>query len=342
MHLGRTPPTVIGFRSADHYLVSTTLALPQPTGPRGWYQQGQAGRWSDRTYLAIMDTAHQLGGFLRSRRSRLTPEAVGLPDFGPRRVPGLRREEVAALAGVSAVYYVRLEQGRAANPSDAVLEALVRVLRLDETERSHLYDLARPPRVRTGNGESAQGPQPVRPALRRLLDAVDAVPAYVLGPNMDVLAANHLARGLIISLIQTEPGNPNLARHIFLDPAAPERYPQWPQVARQTVAFLRFAAGRHGHQPRFTTLIAELQEQSAEFRRLWAAQDVEQKTHGTKHFNHPLVGEFGLSYETLSLPGDDGQALVVFAAEPGGAADTALKLLGSWTAATPREDAGRP
>ncbi|MER8185629.1 helix-turn-helix transcriptional regulator [Kitasatospora sp. NPDC094015] len=297
-----------------------------------------------------MDATHELGRFLRSRRARLTPEAVGLPEYGPRRVPGLRREEVAALAGVSGIYYTRLEQGRAANPSEAVLNALARVLRLDPVEHAHLRDLARPRRA-----AAPAAAQRVRPGVRRMLEAVGAVPAYVMGPDMEVLAANRLATVLIAGpgpapargAEQDGEGEPfpapphslpaglNLARHVFLDPAARDLYPQWEEIARQTVAFLRFSAGRYGGLPRFAALIDELSAASAEFRGRWAAREIREKTYGTKRLRHRVVGEFELHYETVGLPGDEGQALVVFAADPGTPADTALRLLGSWAADTP-------
>ncbi|MDK1472913.1 helix-turn-helix transcriptional regulator [Streptomyces sp. 549] len=280
-----------------------------------------------------MDPAQELGAFLRSRRAQLTPQATGLPPtLGRRRVPGLRREEVAELAGVSLVYYVRLEQGRAANPSDAVLEALARVLRLGPTERTHLRDLARRPRTRLAHVAPSE-PQPprVRPGLRRLLDAVGATPAYVLAPSMDVLAANDLAHALVPGLADASFGPPNIARHIFLCTSARDLYPQWPEVARQTVGFLRFAAARHADDARLCHLVAELSRCSNEFRELWAAQEVREKTHGTKTFTHPVVGRFTLTYETLSLPAEDSQALVVFTA-PDSTAETALRLLGSWAA----------
>ncbi|WP_149182768.1 helix-turn-helix transcriptional regulator [Streptomyces sp. TRM49041] len=307
-----------------------------------------------------MSAVSELGGFLASRRSRVTPYDVGVPVVGRRRVPGLRREEVAELAGVSVVYYTRLEQGRAANPSDSVLEALARVLGLNAAERAHLFDLAHRSggRVRAAAGEgdghpagdsgrSADAVPAVREGVRRLLDAQGAVPAYVLDPAMDVLAANALAVALVGEGAGASAGTANLARHIFVDATAPLLYPEWDEVARQTVGFLRFSAGRHPGHPRLARLVAELSRHSPRFRELWAAQEVTEKTHGEKHFRHPLVGGFRLTYETLALPGDAGQSLVVFTA-PDERADTALRLLGSWAAVsgpgttdrTP--DAGRP
>ncbi|WP_282693318.1 helix-turn-helix transcriptional regulator [Streptomyces sp. CC208A] len=292
-----------------------------------------------------MNAANELGRFLTSRRSRITPEEAGLPVLGRRRVPGLRREEVADLAGVSVVYYTRLEQGRARNPSDAVLDALARVLRLDPTERAHLRDLAQRPSAAEPEGD---GDAPVRDGLRRLLAAVGAVPAYVLDPAMDVLDANALARALF-GAPGRDPGwerdrerdrereaarRFNLARHVFLDADARELYPRWADVARQTVGFLRLSAGRHPGDVRLARVVTELSRRSEDFRELWAGQEVREKTHGTKTFRHPVVGDFDLAYETLALPGDEGRTLVVFTA-PDARADSALRLLGSWTAPAP-------
>ncbi|WP_433543945.1 helix-turn-helix transcriptional regulator (plasmid) [Streptomyces sp. CA-294286] len=300
-----------------------------------------------------MNSASELGAFLKSRRARVSPAAAGHAGTGRRRVAGLRREEVADLAGVSVVYYTRLEQGRARNPSDSVLDALVRVLCLDPTERAHLYDLARctAPRAsplaaahrpgdaggrpdRAGSGDcaaDADDEPPVREDLHRLLAAVGAVPAYLLGPAMDVLAANGLARALVGGLDVPPPGRPNLARHVFLDASARDLYPRWGEVAGQTVGFLRFSAGRRPGDARLGRVVTELSRRSPEFRELWAAQEVTEKSYGTKGFRHPLVGDFDLGYQTLSLPGTEGRSLVVFTA-PDARADSALRLLGSWTA----------
>ncbi|WP_137989451.1 helix-turn-helix domain-containing protein [Streptomyces vilmorinianum] len=290
-----------------------------------------------------MNSANELGRFLSSRRARVTPVEAGLPLLDRRRVAGLRREEVADLAGVSVVYYTRLEQGRARNPSDAVLDSLARVLRLDPTERAHLYDLAHRARgARTTlasapvDAEETEGDDgvPVRDGLRRLLAAVGAVPAYVLDPVMDVLDANDLARALLGDPVLTPARRLNLARHVFLDAAARELYPGWADVARQTVGFLRLSAGRRPGDARLARVVTELSRRSEDFRHLWAAQEVRDKTHGTKTFRHPVVGGFDLAYETLALPGDEGWSLVVFTA-PDARADAALRLLGSWTAPNP-------
>ncbi|MFC8583631.1 helix-turn-helix transcriptional regulator [Streptomyces sp. NPDC057217] len=286
-----------------------------------------------------MNPANELGSFLTSRRARVTPAAAGIPVAGRRRVAGLRREEVAELAGVSVVYYTRLEQGRAHHPSDSVLDSLARVLRLDAAERAHVNDLVhrhRPGIRGAADPAPADAADPalggyVRDGLRRLLAAVGAVPAYVLGPAMDVLDANDLARALIGAPVPPAGGRLSLARHVFLDATARELYPRWEDVARQTVGFLRFSAGRRPGDVRLAGIVAELSCRSAEFRSLWAAQEVGKEPYGTKSFRHPVVGGFDLTYETLALPGGEDRSLVVFTA-PDARADTALRLLGSWAA----------
>ncbi|WP_432124533.1 helix-turn-helix domain-containing protein [Streptomyces sp. C10-9-1] len=300
-----------------------------------------------------MDLPTGLGSFLTSRRARVTPRQAGVPVVGRRRVAGLRREEVAELAGVSLVYYTRLEQGRARNPSDAVLAALARVLRLDPAERSHLYDLAHrtgrgtpPPGAaearETGPGPAGTGPGApeagVREEVRLLLRAVGAVPAYVLTPAMDVPAANDLARALVGGLTGGRDGRANLARYVFLDAGARELYPHWEDVARQTVGFLRFSAGRRPGDARLASVVAGLSRADESFRRLWAAQEVQEKTHGAKSFRHPVTGRLDLAYETLLLPGGTGLSLVVLTA-PDPRAEAALRLLGSWTAGHPERSA---
>ncbi|MEU3051470.1 helix-turn-helix transcriptional regulator [Streptomyces sp. NPDC006984] len=312
-----------------------------------------------------MDLPTGLGSFLTSRRARVTPRQAGVPVVGRRRVAGLRREEVAELAGVSLVYYTRLEQGRARNPSEAVLAALARVLRLDPAERSHLYDLAQrtgrrtPPPHPAAAREPGTGPADaesavreegvrvegvpgagVREEVRLLLHAVGAVPAYVLTPAMDVPAANDLARALVGGLSGGPGGGANLARYVFLDAGARELYPHWDDVARQTVGFLRFSAGRHPGDARLASVVAGLSRADESFRRLWAAHEVQEKTHGTKSFRHPVAGRLDLAYETLLLPGDTGLSLVVLTAtDP--RTEAALHLLGSWTAGHPEQSAGK-
>ncbi|GAA3430316.1 helix-turn-helix transcriptional regulator [Streptosporangium sandarakinum] len=263
----------------------------------------------------------ELGGFLRSRRARIRPQDADLPDAGRRRrVPGLRREEVARLAGVSVDYYVRLEQGRGHNVSDAVLDAVARVLRLDATERAHLYDLARPPREAV-----PPAPAAVRPQVRTMLDAIQA-PAFLLGRCMDVLAWNALGDA-VVGFSAMPPGERNMARRAFLDPAARTLYPRWTEVAAETAAYLRLDAARHPGDPRMTALVAELSAGNPEFRALWEDHTVQEKAGGRKLIRHPVVGTLDVGYETLALPGDPDQLIVVYVVAPDSAEAEKLAFL---------------
>ncbi|MYW69120.1 helix-turn-helix domain-containing protein [Streptomyces sp. SID8379] len=280
-----------------------------------------------------MEERQDLGGigdFLRSRRARVRPEEVGLPGHGRRRVPGLRREEVAQLAGVSVDYYIRLEQGRGPSVSDAVLDAVGRVLRLDETEQAYLRSVARPDETRRRTAGRPAG-QRVRPGLRLLLDTIEKAPAFVLGRRMDVLAWNALGDALL-GFSRMTPKARNMPRQVFLEPAARELYPDWAAVAAETVAYLRLDAGTHSRDPQLARLIGELSLASEDFRRLWADHQVKEKTHGAKRMLHPVVGELALPYETLTVSGEPDQALVVYTPEPGSPTEERLRLLASWAA----------
>ncbi|MFF3954484.1 helix-turn-helix transcriptional regulator [Streptomyces sp. NPDC001890] len=269
-----------------------------------------------------------LGDFLRSRRARIQPEDVGLQAYGRRRVPGLRREEVAQLAGVSVDYYIRLEQGRGRSVSDAVLDAIARVLRLDETEHTYLRTVARP-----GAGASAPASaQRVRPGLRLVLDSLAGAPAFVLGRRMDVLAWNALGDA-VVGFSRMPAAERNMPRQVFLEPAARELYPDWAAVAAETVAYLRLDAGLHPNDRQLATLVGELSLKSEDFRRLWADHQVKSKTGGVKRINHAVAGELVLPYETLAAAGDPGQSLVVYTPEPGSETAERLALLASWAAA---------
>ncbi|SNR73338.1 helix-turn-helix domain-containing protein [Actinoplanes regularis] len=274
-----------------------------------------------------MDGHRELGSFLKSRRARVKPADHGLTG-GRRRVPGLRREEVAQLAGISVEYYVRLEQGRANRPSDEVLAALTHALELDDTERLHLQDLSRArravPRGRTATDTA-------RAELVQLLATFEAVPALLINYRFDVLAWNRLAATLFFDFETASPKGRNLARFGFLDPLAQQRFVDWYDVARATVGQLRLAAGRHPHDEGLATLLGELTMRSETFRRLWSQRDVRERTHGVKRFHHPLVGEVPLRFENFNLP-DGGQRLVVFFPEPGSEAQRAMQLLAMWNA----------
>lgn len=276
--------------------------------------------------LVPMDRRAELTEFLRSRRARLRPEDAGLPDFGgQRRVPGLRREELAQLAGISVDYYVRLEQGRNQHVSDTVLTAVARALRLSDDELAHLRNLARPPRNRPQTTKR----QRVRPGLQRLLDTVDG-PAYVVGRQVDILAWNDLGRAVFADFAALPAEDRNWVRLTFFDDGIRSLFVDWAGKARDVVAYLRMDAGRHPDDTRLANLVGELSVKSAEFRKLWAGQQVRDKTHGRYLLRHPLVGDLDLAYETLRLPDDPDQALIAYTAEAGSASEANLRLLASW------------
>ncbi|MGV9778728.1 helix-turn-helix transcriptional regulator [Streptosporangium sp. NPDC003464] len=276
-----------------------------------------------------LDRRAELGEFLRSRRARLRPEALGLPEYGGRRrVPGLRREELALLAGMSVDHYVRLEQGRSVHFSTEVLDAVARVLRLDATERAHLHRLARPaPATAAGPADR----RPLRSGIYHLLSSIRDVPAYLVDRNTTVLAWNPLAAALITDFGTLPPEQRNIARLNFLNEDMRRLYADWPARARDLVGFLRLDAGHRPADPSTAALVEELSAASAEFRQLWAEHQVKDKRHGRYLYRHPLVGELELAYETLRLPDDPGLALVVHTTDEGSASHTALQLLAAWT-----------
>ncbi|QKV78264.1 helix-turn-helix domain-containing protein [Amycolatopsis sp. Hca4] len=275
-----------------------------------------------------MSDAAGLGAFLKARRAALDPADLGLPPgVTHRRVKGLRREELAQLAGISVDYYTRLEQGRAKNVSEAILDALARALRLDPGEESYLHNLAASKR-----GE-APAPQRVRPELQQLLDAIQ-VPAFVFGRYLDVLAWNALGGAVAFDFAHLE--ERSMPKLVFTDERAKQLHPEWDAVCRELVANLRAESGRHPGDPGFARLVEELSAASAEFRALWAEHAVREKAQGWKRFANPVVGELRLRYETLRLPDDPDQGLVVYHAEPGSASERALGLLASWIAADDR------
>jgi transcriptional regulator with XRE-family HTH domain len=279
--------------------------------------------------MALMS---ELGEYLRQRRAELQPVDVGLPTTAFRRVRGLRREEVAQLAGVSTDYYTRLEQGRDLSPSDAVLDAIAHALELDEVGRAHVQHLARPARSRRRRPTAVQR---VRPAVRSMLDTWTDQPAFVLGRRGDVLATNALARGLLADFDAMPYRDRNLTKWILLDPAARELYVDWAQIASEMVAILRLDAGAHPDDGRTTELVGELTLKSPEFSRWWAQHKVLDRSWGHKRFHHPLVGPLEIDYEALQLPGDPDQTLFVYRAPDGDTRSAeALKLLASWNART--------
>jgi transcriptional regulator with XRE-family HTH domain len=282
-----------------------------------------------------VDRVYDISEFLASRRANITPEKAGLPTSARRRVPGLRREEVAALAGVSVDYYKRLERGNLSGVSESVLEALARALRLDDAERAHLFDLARtanpaaPRRRRAGGADSKQ----IRPVVQRILDSMTA-PAIVRNSRLDYLGANQLGRALYAPVFDSREQPANSARFSFLDPAAPEFFADWERVARHLVGHLRSEAGRNPYDRGLSDLVGELSTRSEDFRTWWAAHNVRFHQTGEKQLRHPMVGELDLSYEVMELSADAGLTISVYSAEPGSRSEQALNLLASW-AATP-------
>ncbi|MGW7072747.1 helix-turn-helix transcriptional regulator [Streptomyces sp. NPDC054855] len=280
-----------------------------------------------------MDDNH-LGDFLRARRADLRPEAVGVASYGPRRVAGLRREEVAVLAGVNADYYTRLEQGRERNPSAQVIDALSRALHLDTEARAHLYRLAG---ATPNDRPSAHATEHVSPALRQLMDGYPNTPAFVMNRTLDLLAANALADALYAPFDRAD----NLARMTFLDPAGRSFYTDWDRAAQAAVANLREATGFEPDNPRLRELVRTLTEKNADFNRLWSAHTVRGKTQDAKHFLHPDVGPLTLTYQAFDVRDAPGQQLVIYHAEPGSPSAQSLDLLGS-IHATRRGSAPRP
>ena len=283
-----------------------------------------------------MDNRQEVREFLTTRRARITPEQAGLATVGQRRVPGLRRGEVAAIAGLSVEYYARLERGQIAGASTAVLDALALALQLDETERAHLFDLARAadgiptsgrPRRRTPTKAAS------RSSLQWALEAITDGVAFVRDPRQNLLATNNLGRAFYSPVIGDGGRLPNLARFQFLDPAAHDFYPDWDLFAQMCVAIMRTESGRDPHDRGLQDLVGELSTHSEVFRRLWADHNVRTHGAGTKRFHHPVVGELTLAYEQLAITAEPGLVLMVYTAEPRSSSAERLRLLASW--ATP-------
>ena len=280
--------------------------------------------------------------FLSTRRARITPEQAGLPSFSGdrRRVPGLRREEVALLAGVSPQYYVRLERGDATGVSESVIYAIAHGLRLDDAERAHLLDLLRAagPATRSTRRRTASATQ-VRPTIQRLVDAMPTVPAVVLNARLDVLAFNGLGQALFSPWYADGPG-PNNARLVFLDPRATSFFREWDVVANDTVALLRAEAGRNPYDRKLSDLVGELSTRSDDFRVRWAAHDVRIHATGVKRIHHSVVGDLDLPFESLPLEAGSTTSLVTYLPEPGSPAQDGLAMLASWAAVPREENAG--
>ncbi|MEU4311484.1 helix-turn-helix transcriptional regulator [Nocardia sp. NPDC024068] len=280
-----------------------------------------------------MGNRDEVREFLMSRRAKISPDRAGIPAAPNRRVPGLRRSEVAALAGVSVEYYAKLERGAIAGASASVLDALSRALQLDDTEHAHLLDLARAadgiptsgrPRRRATRHSAA------RPSLQWALDSIHDAVAFVRNPRQDLLATNELGRAFYSPLLGSGGRTPNLARFQFLDPAARDFYPDWDTFAEMCVAIMRSEAGRDPHDRGLQDLVGELSTRSETFRRLWGTHDVRTHGTGTKRFRHPDAGELVLAYEELAVTAEPGLILMVYTPEPGSPSAQRLQILGSW------------
>ncbi|KRF41450.1 helix-turn-helix transcriptional regulator [Terrabacter sp. Soil810] len=276
-----------------------------------------------------MDNRAEVRDFLTSRRARLTPDQAGLTLYGSnRRVKGLRREEVAMLADVSTDYYTRLERGNLSGVSESVLEAVAAALKLDESERVHLFDLARA----ANSGSRRRRPttkQQLRPGVQRILDSLSA-PAYVRNNRLDLLGVNQFGRALLSDLYTADATHPNLARYLFLDDRSRDFYADWSAVAKDVVASLRLQAGHNPYDRGLTDLVGELSTRSEEFRTWWASHTVRLHRTSTKRMHHPIVGDLELTGEALELPGDDGLTIITYTVEPGTASAEALQFLISW------------
>jgi transcriptional regulator with XRE-family HTH domain len=289
----------------------------------------------DRHTVDDVDNREEVREFLTTRRARITPAEAGLPTVGTRRVPGLRRSEVAAVAGLSVEYYARLERGQIAGASAGVLDALARSLQLDETERAHLFDLARAADgIPTAGRSRRRSPSrsASRPSLTWALEAIKDGVAFVRDPHQNLLATNTLGRAFYAPVIGDGGRQPNLARFQFLDPASRDFYPDWDLFAEMCVGVMRSEAGRDPHDRGLQELIGELSTRSETFCRLWADHNVRTHGTGTKRFNHPLVGELTLAYEELAITAEPGLVLLIYTAEPGSPSAERLHLLASWAA----------
>lgn len=277
-----------------------------------------------RPRLGPVSDKSEMGEFLRSRRARLRPEDLGLPVWGRRRVPGLRREEVAQLAGVSVEYYVRLEQGRAEAVSDGILEAIATALRLNGDEQRHLRNLARPPRSLSRTGE------PLRPGLRQLLDYMTRTPAYIVGHHTDILGWNAAAVAVFgIDFAELPEAERNWMRLVFFDPGIRALTAEsWPTIAGHIAADMRLRASHRPDDPELRALLREMNERSPEFREFWETHEVNDFQYGRYRLRHPLAGDLHLDYELLDVPGDPGvRAIVTYTAAPGSDSERALEAV---------------
>ena len=279
--------------------------------------------------MGQVSTKKEVQDYLVSRRANVTPEQVGLSRYGDdRRVPGLRREEVAELAGVSLDYYSRLERGNIRGASESVLNAVAQALRLSDVERAHLFDLARTAPTPRSTRSSRAEPG-VRTSVQRVLDSLTA-PAIVYDAAQDFVAANLMGRALFSPHFEAD--RPNMARFIFLDPRAQDFYLDWPLARRMNAAMLRFEAGRDPLNTKITALVGELSTLSPHFRQDWAEHDVHEHRTGRKTFRHPLIGLVDITWDVFSMPGEPGLSIVTYTADEHSESAEKLTVLASWTA----------
>lgn len=293
--------------------------LPQPT---------------DTAYGRAVENREEVREFLVSRRAKVTPEGMGLLGGSDRRVPGLRRSEVAMLAGVSVEYYTRVERGNLTGVSDSVLEGIARALHMDEAERGHLFDLARAASGGSIVRRRPRRPMSIRPGLQAALDAISC-PAMVRNDRMDILGTNLLGRAVFDEAYAMADGTPNLARFAFLSDAARSFYPEWEKATDITVAILRGEAGRFPRDKDLHDLVGELSTRSEEFRTKWGAHNVRRHGTGVKNYHHHVVGDVTFSFEGLEVTEDPGLQLLIYTTEPGSASEDRIRLLGSWAADQP-------
>jgi transcriptional regulator with XRE-family HTH domain len=300
-----------------------------------------AGRNDDRA--TSPDIRGDIREFLSTRRARVTPEQAGLPIYGGsrRRVPGLRREEVALLAGISTEYYTRLERGTATGISAGVIAGIAHALQLDEAERTHLLDLLRAAGTTRRPPRRPPARQRVRPTVQRVMDSMSGTPAFLLNGRLEILTANALGYALFAPVYADPARPPNNARFVFLDPQAAGFFRDWDTVANDTVALLRAEAGRDPYDRQLSDLIGELSTRSDEFRIRWAAHDVRIHSTGIKLLHHPIVGDLDLPFESFPLAAEPNQSLLTYTAEPGSPSQDALNLLASWTATADSGSLGR-
>jgi transcriptional regulator with XRE-family HTH domain len=276
-----------------------------------------------------MDPKAEIKDFLTSRRARITPDDVGLTTYGTRQVSGLRREEVATLAGVSVDYYNRMERGNLAGVSEGVLDVVADALRLDEAERTHLHDLARASTELASGRRRSPVKRGIRPSIQWIIDSMTGAAALAVNGRQDILAANHLGKAFFAPMFDS-PAPANMARFTYLDPRAREFFADWNRSARECIAALRMQVGRNPFDRELSELVGELSTRSAEFATIWGTHNVRLHRNVEKRFNHPIVGQLSLQYDRLEVAGETGIEIFAYVAEPGSTAQQAFNLLANW------------